>query len=598
MINDTVRDEILSFRDEYIKRQRDLEKGYSRMSAYRALTFLAGLCLLLIGISDGVTVAGIGGILLLLIFVVLIKLHSDIANELESVQCKLLSVENYILRYGEKWREIEDDGADFLTKDMTIARDIDLLGKSSLYQLINVCHTDAGRKLLVHNLVRMEYVTDPEDTRAAIDELLSDTEGAIEYEAVGIELAKHRKKFNYSDFIEYCASSEIIKMPMLARLFSIALPVVEILLIVLGFAGIISPAFGLIGFLVLLSYSELTKTVTLGIISPVCNISPLVENYLQLLHQIGDKEYHSKKLTGLKSRACGALMAFGKLNILSQAYNISYNPFLYIVMNGLFLWNYRLAELALRWKKCYAENAADCFGLVGEMEYLQSLTVLARIRKTCWAYIDCKQHNTVSLKGEELYHPLISPDRVVANSAEINGGITIITGSNMSGKTTFLRTLAINLILAYIGAPICGKSFRADYMRLFTSMRVMDDVAGGISTFYAEILRIKEMAEYRNYDEPMLCLIDEIFKGTNSADRIVGAQEAIKRLSGDKCMVVVSTHDFELCALQDERGKAAVNFHFEEFYEDEKLQFDYRIKEGRCTTTNARAILRMAGFDV
>ena len=111
--------------------------------------------------------------------------------------------------------------------------------------------------------------------------------------------------------------------------------------------------------------------------------------------------------------------------------------------------------------------------------------------------------------------------------------MTVITGSNMSGKTTFLRTAAVNLALAFIGANVCAEKFETSYMRIFTSMRVNDDVAGGISTFYAEILRIKEMAEYiknSSDDIPAACFIDEIFKGTNSADRIVGATEALQKL--------------------------------------------------------------------
>ena len=168
----------------------------------------------------------------------------------------------------------------------------------------------------------------------------------------------------------------------------------------------------------------------------------------------------------------------------------------------------------------------------------------------------------------------------------------------MSGKTTFLRTVAVNLVLAYLGAPVCAKRLSATYMRLFTSMRVKDDVAHGISTFYAEILRIKEMAKYRQEDMPMLCLIDEIFKGTNSADRIVGAREVIVKLAGENCMTVVSTHDFELCDMKDGHGIPAVNYHFQEYYEGDALRFDYKIRDGRCTTTNARAILRMAGFEI
>ena len=196
-----------------------------------------------------------------------------------------------------------------------------------------------------------------------------------------------------------------------------------------------------------------------------------------------------------------------------------------------------------------------------------------------------------------LRHPLIEPSVVVANDADFQGGTTIITGSNMSGKTTFLRTLGVNLVLAYAGAPVCADTFKADYMKIFTSMRVTDDVSNGISTFYAEILRIKSMVEYRKCNKPMLCLIDEIFKGTNSADRIVGARKVISKLSAASSMTMVSTHDFELCDIENYDGSHAANYHFEEYYEGDQLKFDYRKKDGRCTTTNAMAILHMAGLD-
>ena len=162
----------------------------------------------------------------------------------------------------------------------------------------------------------------------------------------------------------------------------------------------------------------------------------------------------------------------------------------------------------------------------------------------------------------------------------------------MSGKTTFLRTVAVNMVLSYIGAGVCADEFSVPYMKIFTSMRIMDDVAGGISTFYAEILRIKDMAEYvaSGNEVPAICLIDEIFKGTNSADRIVGAKEALSKLSNGNALVMVSTHDFELCDLSED------NYHFEEHYENGELKFDYKIRDGRCTTRNAMAILEMAGL--
>jgi DNA mismatch repair ATPase MutS len=166
----------------------------------------------------------------------------------------------------------------------------------------------------------------------------------------------------------------------------------------------------------------------------------------------------------------------------------------------------------------------------------------------------------------------------------------------MSGKTTFLRSIGVNMALAYAGGPVCAKNFETTCMALFTSMRIQDDVSQGISTFYAELLRIKTMVQYSVHKRPMLLLIDEIFKGTNSADRIIGAKETIKKLSQPWIISMISTHDFELCELSDNEDVKAVNYHFSEYYVNDEIRFDYIIKKGRCKTTNAKHLMRMAGI--
>ena len=166
----------------------------------------------------------------------------------------------------------------------------------------------------------------------------------------------------------------------------------------------------------------------------------------------------------------------------------------------------------------------------------------------------------------------------------------------MSGKTTYMRTLAGAVVLAYAGAPVCARFFSLTPLHIFTSIQVNDDMSQGISTFYAELLRIKQMVTFSHRELPMLICIDEIFKGTNSADRIIGAREAIKQLTRFYCITLVTTHDFELCDLKSPNAIPVTNCHFEEYYEENKIKFDYKLKPGRCQTTNAQYLLRMAGI--
>ena len=151
-------------------------------------------------------------------------------------------------------------------------------------------------------------------------------------------------------------------------------------------------------------------------------------------------------------------------------------------------------------------------------------------------------------------------------------------------------------MLAYAGAAVPAESFELSLLDIYTSIQVSDDLSKGISTFYAELLRVRQMVEAAEKGKPMLCCIDEIFKGTNSADRIVGAKAAISCLARPHILALITTHDFELCDLRTPQGEGLRNFHFEEHYENDKIEFDFKLKEGRCTTTNAQYLLKMAGI--
>lgn len=581
--------------------EKRLEKKFSRISALRVFSFLIGLALLLIGIFDNHMVSGVIGSALLIMFLYFVKLHSGVVKEQESTASKSEAAKRYVDRFGNDWRSFGDNGAEFLADDDTVPRDIDLLGPTSLFQMISVCHTLKGRKLLAEKL-RLENIDVSESKKRseAVAELMEKRLFAIDYEASGIRLAKKKQKQDIDKFVSYCDDDKTGSIPLWMELLRLVLPIAEISLIVLWLLQVVGYGFPLVGLLALLAVAGLTSSVSDAAIVPFYTMGSAVEDYEDMLLLIEGEDFQSELLQNMKacvSEENGSVNAFKSLRKISQAYNISYNPLLHFIFTGLFMWDYQLAHFTSRWKNKYGNNIKNSFDVISGLEELLSLSVLGNVRKTTWANVD-ENTDEARLSGENMYHPLINPDEVVENGIELSGGITIITGSNMSGKTTFLRTVAVNLALSYLGAPVCADSFFASYMKLFTSMRVMDDVAHGISTFYAEILRIKAMAEYKEKKLPMICLIDEIFKGTNSADRIVGATEAITRLAGKECITVVSTHDFELCNIEDKNGHKAKNYHFEEYYEEDELKFDYKIRDGRCTTTNALAILRMAGFDI
>jgi hypothetical protein len=573
---------------------------------------LAAAAFLLIGIKDRVSSLTVVGICMTVLFFFLVKKHEKLAVKQELKRTELNVVNRYVERFEDGWREFADDGNDFIQEEDTVPVDTDLLGKASLYQMICVAHTRGGKTLLAEALRRLDKVETSElkKRNEAAFELAEKKDFSISFETLGEELEGHHKRkksIDIDEFTEFCNDDERGDMPAWARVARLVVPMAFFILLILGLAGVCSLGVAVIMFFAALVFSWLTKSVTDHVIAPFYGISFAASDYKRMMELIANTEFYCDKLKGIRTIYLGrdgVLSAFSKLGVICQAYNIVYNPLIHQLLSGMLLWDYQLAYATARWKKKYGKQISEAFSGIYELEFLLSLSVVPNIRDTVSASLPVSEADNEAIDGlhffaKGLYHPLISAEKVVANDADLKDGITIITGSNMSGKTTFLRTVAINLALAYIGAPVCAKELSTGYMRIFTSMRVHDDVANGISTFYAEILRIKAMVEFKNKTggkEPMLCMVDEIFKGTNSADRIVGAREAITGLAGKYTMVVVSTHDFELCNIEDREHKPAANYHFEEYYEEDRLMFDYRIRDGRCTTTNAVAILRMAGI--
>jgi DNA mismatch repair ATPase MutS len=199
------------------------------------------------------------------------------------------------------------------------------------------------------------------------------------------------------------------------------------------------------------------------------------------------------------------------------------------------------------------------------------------------------------MEAQELGHPLIPNDMRVNNDTACKNNIFIISGSNMSGKTTFLRTVGINLVLAHAGSFVCAKQMSFYVTQIMTSMRIVDDLNEGISTFYAEIKRIKGIIELAGKELGMFFLIDEIFRGTNSVDRLNGAKTVLSKLDKIGALGIITTHDLDLCEMVNSYSRIK-NFSFSEDYRNNQIYFDYKLKVGKSTTTNAKYLMEMVGI--
>lgn len=570
------------------------------LSNLRLLCALIGIVSFIVSVVDKRKDTFFVFIVLSILFFLLLLFHESIKEKKDYIFAKQKVLEKRDNRLKDLWSEFEDKGNDFITKESSVEIDLDIFGENSLYQYLCVANTYEGRKILASYLQNTNFDKKTLFKRQkAVQELIEREDLSLEIETLSTKIALNSRSYVkewYNSFIKYLNKEDRL-ISYFISIGAVILTCVMLILLALQICGYqVLNIIGVLGaFQLICAYyvSYKSKKVTQDIYNFCLNIN----GYYNLIKCIGNANFKSEYLKVLNNKLKGknkTVVGIKKLNYVNDAFSLQTNPYIHIFLQLFFLYDIHCISYLERWKRKFSEDMTDLFKIIGEVEALLSLSVLANNQSI--TFPEFVENGNIIFEVDQITHPLISLQDVVSNSFYTKKGISIITGSNMSGKTTFMRTVGVNAILAYAGAPVCAKSMRISFMKIFTSMRVQDDVSKGLSSFYAEVLRIKEVVENLEKKKPMLVLIDEIFKGTNSTDRIVGAKEIIKTLNKDYVITLVSTHDFELCSLVEQREIMGLNYHFEEYYKNDKIYFDYKIKEGKCKTKNAVHILKMAGL--
>ncbi len=597
---DTIKRELEIFREH----SRKLKQTYGRISLIRLIVFLGIVLGVLLAMAAQfwwgwlLVVAGVGGFLGLMFY------HSSIGEQQNYMERLIRVYECYELRLKNQWHDFEETGVIYLKDTDYVSSDLDVLGKNSLYQMICVAHTPIGKRRLAEVLTgenkEEKRIQQLAERQQAVAELAEKRQYALNFEALAMQCEEQRKGARKTEVGN--EEPETAKVGAEKAAFSVVLKIIAIAypaLFVFAILGSVLQWWDFVIVLVLFFAALLASFLMSGYCRPyihgLLGQSRRIQAHLFMLDALATGEFQSVYLQRLQEEIVGnaeqtkaLIRGLRQLERLIAMYNLRYNPIVHWLLSGICMYDLHLAAAAASWERNYGPRLQTGIQGIGEVEMLSSLAVLQRIRDV--SYPTLLDSDVPEVQAQQIYHPLLPVEGAVANDIDLKQQPVVITGSNMSGKTTFLRTIGLNLILAYAGAPVCGTGLSVSRMRIFTSMRVTDDVQAGISTFYAEILRVKEMVEYGKSKQPMLCLIDEIFKGTNSADRIIGAETVIRNLTNPHTIAVISTHDFELCRLAD-------NYHFEEFYEKDEIHFDYCLKSGKCTTTNALFLLKMAGLE-
>lgn len=292
-------------------------------------------------------------------------------------------------------------------------------------------------------------------------------------------------------------------------------------------------------------------------------------------------------------------VAFRRLGALVDKLDARNNILIGSILNIVFLWDFKHVLAIVKWKKSYEGNILNTFDIVADFEALASLAVLKRNHPD-WAtpiVLDDASKNGIIAKC--INHPLIPEGKAVPNDYDSQDHrVALVTGSNMAGKSTFLRTVGLNGVLAYAGAVVCAARLELPIYKLVSYMRIKDDLNESTSTFKAELDRMKFILELVEKERDTFVLIDEMLRGTNSVDKYLGSKAIIKKLIAMDGKGMVATHDLQLASLQDEYVGVLKNYHFDIQVENGEMLFDYKLKGGKCTIFNASLLLKGIGVEV
>ena len=588
----------------YESLRQKVQAFHARISHLRTLLFLSSIGALIVGtylepknISYGVS------LFLAVIFTVLVFRHGRLKKCLKRLDLLLDINQEALKRMQDQWADFSVTGEEFINEGMSHITDLNILGKNSLFQMIQLTSTLPGATQLAEWISRCDDFEAISNRQEAVSELsmLTSMRQHLLMEGRWLD---HR--LDPTAFLEWVkAPSFLIHRPGLVFLQRVMVITTVSLMFLSGLWG--SPPFWTIGLFFQALFFVAVGNRCRKAYLPALDQEPNFLAYQKMFELVEGQSFESDPLKILQSkifiRNHGVSTHMKRLEKINSALCLHFSilhPFINIVL----LWDIHYLYKLEKWKKVVSASIEGWFDTLGEMEALSSLAGFC-FDNPDYAFPQVhKDHPPLSV--EEMSHPLIPAKERIYNNFEIpeGGSLSIITGSNMSGKSTFVRCIGINLALAFSGAPVAARKFMTAPCRIQTCIQVVESIRQHISHFYAEVKGIKKILDavdhYESHEEalPILYLIDEIFSGTNTKERLIASRGILLKLSASHSYGLVTTHDLELVGLERESDRIR-NFHFmDSIGKNGEMIFDYRIHAGPVTSTNALKILENEGIHI
>lgn len=585
------------------RRSRRLAHG--RLAAFLVLALLLWLAARASAGHRALPAAGAA--LVALGFVGLVGWHGRVRRE----ERRLASLEQVNRESGSRvdyhWDALPPSAA-AAPSEHPYAGDLDVFGAVSLWRMLGVVSSAPARPILRQWVLAPATPAVIRERQAAVAELapLTDLRDAL---TIGARAAGNVTSADLERFTTWCERAPWLMPRVALTWISRLIPATTLLLIALGAQRVVSPIAWVI---------PVASGVVLGLwfrrslgdtLRDTGARATALNSYSLLFTLIGEAKLASPRLRALaepfEARGGHAAARMRGLQRLMELAELRYSPMMHAVVHGLTLWDFHVVAAIERWRADAGVHAREWLQALGEIESLAAIATL-RADNPSWVFPELLEEGPARLEATALGHPLIAPPVRVANDTTVGppGTVLIITGSNMSGKSTLLRAIGLNAVLAQIGAPVCAASLRLTPLRPYTSMRIQDSIAAGLSFFMAELTRLKALVDASRASpdrgEPaLLYLLDELLQGTNSAERQVAARTVIGHLVAQGAIGAVTTHDLEL-ADEPPLASAARQYHFTETVspdsEGAAMTFDYRLRPGPATSVNALKLMEMIGL--
>ncbi len=583
-------DKVNTYSDLYHK----TNKKYNSVSLLRLLSIFLLLFFMFNYIKTDEILYVIFAILSFVGFIFLMRIHSKLSFQ-KLLAETLLKINQNEIAFLKREKTAFENGVEFIDFHHPYAYDLDIFGEHSLFQNLNRTASFIGKKTLANLLLH----TLPEDSilenQEAVNELKNKIDWRQNFQALAIIGEDSKQSY---EAIKYWSSFKNNNLPKVFVALSVILP--------LAFFG-----FGIAYFItsktIILSYLTyvfIANLMVLGFaskrirseIAKADNIDTIIKQYGLLIEKIEKESFQSKKLILLQEQLnfknAKASQHLKQLSELFSRMDTISNLFTATLFNGTFLFNLHVLRALLKWKENYASEIDNWISIIGEIEALNSLSNLA-YNNADFVFPEINSEYKIEFKN--LSHPLLNPATRIGNDTQFYPqSFVILTGSNMSGKSTFLRSLGINMVLSGIGSVVCASEAKVHPLPVLVSMRLSDSLSDSESYFFAEIKRLKQIMDALE-NQPAFVLLDEILRGTNSDDKRNGTIEVVKKIISKKAIGAIATHDIEVCLTTNEFPEILTNQCFEVEIKNDDLHFDYKLRNGICKNKSATFLMQKIG---